>query len=85
MKLEEKIAKVIYKSSLWNCGKDSHHALSELTLSLEDLFKSHAHKLVDCCDTYAWSNCSGVHANKRGLFVRSDEISKGIENDICGR
>ena len=33
----ETIAKIICESSLWNCGKDSHNALSELTESIYGL------------------------------------------------
>jgi len=41
-KLEEKIAEIIYESSLYNLGKDSHNAISELTITLKDLFKQWA-------------------------------------------
>jgi hypothetical protein len=35
--LEHNIAKIITDSSLWNLGKDSHNALSELTKSILEL------------------------------------------------
>jgi len=41
-KLEEKIAEIIYESSLYNLGKNSHNAISELAITLKDLFKQWA-------------------------------------------
>jgi len=38
--MDEKIADIITSSSLWNCGKDSHNALSELTISISDMIKN---------------------------------------------
>jgi len=37
--MDEKIAGIIHSSSLWNCGKDSHNALSELTISISDMIR----------------------------------------------
>ena len=51
MKLEQKIAQIITTSSLWNCGKDTHNSLSELTISLKDLFESQLAEEIHQCFT----------------------------------
>jgi len=38
--MDKKIADIIHSSSLWNHGKDSHNALSELTISISDMIKN---------------------------------------------
>jgi len=52
----ETIAKIICESSLWNCGKDSHNALSELTESiyglLDQVRKEERERVIEESDVY---------------------------------
>jgi len=76
-KLEERIARVVLGSPIYNPKKISHNDISELINSLTGLFKQWALELLPEKVDIHWGNGYGAGKNET-----IDEIRKRIEEEV---